>query len=231
MRMTRPLSFLCLLLLLPCSIRLAAKTLRIASTPPGATVELDGTVVGTTPFEQDFPQGYFRRPFTVLEKRLGHPVRLRLTLSGYVTKEVVLTNGPKQWLDLHRNNRGEYWLFKSDSFRFDLLPLPSDTPAPATPPSPDTSKRELSPRELTFSVQPRSLLFTNSNSAETGLIILLEQTPNALPSSRRLWQGGNGNQMVQGFCRNPTSSSRTVMVLTQSNAPSNLPFSVCRCAS
>ena len=129
MRMTRPLCFLCALLLLPGSIRLMAKTLRITSTPPGATVELDDTVVGITPFEQDFPQGYFRRPFTILEKRLGHPVRLRLTLSGYVTKEVVLTNGPKQWLDLHRNNRGEYWLFKSDEFHFDLLPLPPDTPA------------------------------------------------------------------------------------------------------
>ena len=130
----RMCGLLCALSLCVFTPLLSAKTLRITSTPAGATVELDGVIVGKTPFERDFPGGYFRRPLTVFEKRLGHPVRLRLTLSGYVTQEVVLTSGPKQWLDLHHNNRGEFWLFKSDQFDFDLLPVPSDERAmgPAT---------------------------------------------------------------------------------------------------
>lgn len=106
----------------------SAKTLKITSTPPGATVEFDGKVVGTTPYEQDFPLGYFQRPMTALQRRLEHPIRLRLTLAGYVTQEMVVTVGPKDWLDLHRRSHGSYWLFKSDEFHIELPPLP---PTPA----------------------------------------------------------------------------------------------------
>ena len=125
--------YLCFLLLFSCPALVSAKTLKIISTPPGATVELDDKVVGVTPFEQDFPSSYFRRPPVSFEKRLEHPIRLRLSLPGYVTKEIVLTAGPKQWLDLHRRSHGEYWLFKADEFHIDLPPLPpSPQPVPAS---------------------------------------------------------------------------------------------------
>jgi len=109
-----------------------AKTLKITSTPPGATVELDNKVVGTTPYEHDFPSGYFQRPMTVFQKRLEHPIHLRLTLSGYVTQDILLTVGPKDWLDLHRRSHGSYWLFKSDEFYVDLPPLPPASQSAAT---------------------------------------------------------------------------------------------------
>jgi len=115
-------NFMCALLL--SCVCAPAKTLKISSTPPGATVELDGQIVGTTPFEKDFPAGYFQRPMTALQKRLEHPMHLRLTLSGYITQEIVITLGPKDWLDLHRRSHGQYWLFKSDEFQIDLPPLP-----------------------------------------------------------------------------------------------------------
>ena len=121
--------FVCTLLLF--CVCTPAKTLKIASTPPGATIELDGQVVGKTPYEQDFPSGYFQRPMTALQKRLEHPIHLRLTLSGYVTQELVITLGPKDWLDLHRRSHGQYWLFKSDEFHIDLPPLPPSPHAAA----------------------------------------------------------------------------------------------------
>ena len=106
------------------SVLVSAKTLKILSSPAGATVELEGEVVGTTPFERDFPSGYFQRPMTILQKRLEHPIHLRLTLAGYITQEILLTLGPKDWLDLHRRSHGQYWLFKSDEFHIDLPALP-----------------------------------------------------------------------------------------------------------
>ena len=145
------------LLLFSCPALASAKTLKIISTPPGATVELEGKVVGVTPYEQDFPSGFFQRPMTSVQKRLEHPVRVRLTLTGYVTQELVLTIGPKDWLDLHRRSHGSYWLFKSDQFQIDLPPLPPSTqgvssagtflfpaadiptPLPLPPPSPCAS--------------------------------------------------------------------------------------------
>src|SRR5271165_5780512 len=98
----------------------SADTLKITSTPPGATVELDGVVVGTTPLEKDFPGGYFRRTHTVLGQRLEHPLVARLSFPGYATREIALTEGPMNWVDLHGHNHGEYWLFKSEQFHADL---------------------------------------------------------------------------------------------------------------
>src|SRR6266478_6203413 len=112
---------LCAALLLLCSpLRAAADKLQITSTPPGATVELDGVVAGTTPFEKDFPGGYFHKTRTSMGERLEHPVVARISLTGYASKEMKLTEGPMNWISLNGRNRGEYWLFKSDHFHVDL---------------------------------------------------------------------------------------------------------------
>jgi len=97
-----------------------AERLQITSTPPGATVELDGVKEGTTPFEKDFPGGYFHKTHTVFGARLEHPLVARLSLSGYVTKEIKLTEGPMNWISLNGRNRGEYWLLKSHQFHVEL---------------------------------------------------------------------------------------------------------------
>ena len=98
----------------------SADTLKLTSSPPGAKVELDGIAVGTTPFEKDFPGGYFHRTHTALGQRLEHPMVARLTFPGYATREIALTVGPMNWIDLHGHNHGEYWLIKSDHFHADL---------------------------------------------------------------------------------------------------------------
>jgi serine protease Do len=102
--------------LLAAPVRAAAETLRITSTPPGATVEIDGVAAGTTPFEKDFPGGYFHKTKTSMGARLGHPMVARITLAGYATKEIELTAGPMEWIGLNGRSHGEYFLFKSDHF-------------------------------------------------------------------------------------------------------------------
>src|SRR5712692_11379640 len=110
------------LVLLACPSVLADK-LQITSTPPGATVELDGVAAGTTPFEKDFPGGYFHKTRTSMGARLEHPVVARLSLAGYASKEIKLTEGPMNWISLNGRNRGEYWIFKSDHFSVELQPI------------------------------------------------------------------------------------------------------------
>ena len=107
------------LLLYPVSSTLA-ETLKIISNPPGATVELNGVVAGTTPFEKSFPGGYFHRTRTTLGERLEHPMMARVSLSGYATHEIALTEGPMEWIDLHGHNHGQYWIFKAKEFRVEL---------------------------------------------------------------------------------------------------------------
>ena len=100
-----------------------ADKLQITSTPPGASVEIDGVALGTTPFEKDFPGGYFRKTRTSLGSRLEHAMVARISLSGYATKELLLSDGPANWIGLNGRNHGEYWIFKADHFHVNLDPV------------------------------------------------------------------------------------------------------------
>ncbi|MBV9886605.1 MAG: trypsin-like peptidase domain-containing protein, partial [Acidobacteria bacterium] len=113
-----------LLMLFPAIAK--ADKLTINSTPPGATVEIDGVKVGTTPFVKDYPGGYFHRTKTVLGSRLEHPLVARIKLDGFASKEVPLCDGPTQWRDIHGRDRGEYWTFKVSSFNVALIPIPKE---------------------------------------------------------------------------------------------------------
>jgi serine protease Do len=100
-----------------------ADTLKITSTPPGATVEIDGVNVGTTPYQQEVPGGYFHKTKTALGRRLQHVMVARISLAGYATKELQMTEGPMNWVSLKGHSHGEYWLVKTNHFHVDLDPI------------------------------------------------------------------------------------------------------------
>ncbi|HXN51926.1 MAG TPA: trypsin-like peptidase domain-containing protein [Candidatus Acidoferrum sp.] len=114
-----------LAMLCVCLSPLAARadTLKITSTPSGATVEINGVAVGTTPYEEEVPGGYFHKTKTALGRRLQHSMIARISLAGYTTKEVQMTEGPMNWVSLKGHNHGEYWLLKMNHFHVDLDPL------------------------------------------------------------------------------------------------------------
>jgi hypothetical protein len=101
----------------------AAEKLHITSNPPGATVSIDGVAEGITPFDKDFPGGYFHRTHTALGSRLEHAMVARISLTGYATKELTMTDGPMNWVGLNGRNHGEYFLFKADHFHVNLDPI------------------------------------------------------------------------------------------------------------
>lgn len=109
-----------IVLLLFCPVHAVADTLKITSKPSGATVEIDGVLAGTTPFEKDYPGGYFHKTKTSMGSRLEHPMVARLSLAGYVTREIRMTDGPMNWISINGRNRGEYWLLKGDHFEVEL---------------------------------------------------------------------------------------------------------------
>lgn len=113
-----------LLLVLLCAGRATADTLSITSKPPGATVEIDGVAAGKTPFEKDYPGGYFHKTRTSMGSRLEHPMVARISLAGYAPKEIKLTEGPMSWISLNGRNRGDYWLLKSNHFEVELQTIP-----------------------------------------------------------------------------------------------------------
>src|SRR5260370_27012914 len=111
------------LFLLVCPAGATADKLQITSEPSGATVEIDGVPAGTTPYEKEFPGGYFHKTRTSMGSRLEHPMVARVSLAGYATKEIKLTDGPMSWVSLNGKNHVEYWLLKTDHFHVVLQPI------------------------------------------------------------------------------------------------------------
>ena len=118
-----PFRFCALLILLAGPAQAFADKLRITSNPTGATVEIDGVAMGATPFEKDYPGGYFHKTRTAFGARLEHPMVARISLAGYSTKELTLTEGPMEWVSLNGRSHGDYWLLKSNHFEVDLQPI------------------------------------------------------------------------------------------------------------
>jgi V8-like Glu-specific endopeptidase len=112
-----------LLILCMTSSFLPAETMRIISQPSGATVEIDGVVVGKTPYEQKVPGGYFHQTKSVFGKRLGAPMKASILLDGYVTRSFELTRGPMRWVALNGTDHGDYYLIKLEEFNVQLVPV------------------------------------------------------------------------------------------------------------
>ena len=151
-----------------------ADTLKITSSPPGATVELDGVAAGATPFEKEFPGGYFHRTRTALGQRLEHPMVARLSLPGYATREIALTEGPMNWIDLHGHSHGEYWLIKSDHFHVDLELISSaftGTVAAVSNAQPAAFQYELSLEEIVKRAKPAVVCLKAINSMGSGFFV------------------------------------------------------------
>src|SRR5216684_3585688 len=100
-----------------------AEELRIESTPSGATVEIDGKVVGTNPYvSKKLPGGFFHKTATVFGARLERPVRARVSLPGYLPQDIQLTVGPMKWIALNGTYHGDYYLIKDRVISVTLMP-------------------------------------------------------------------------------------------------------------
>jgi len=110
-----------------------AGTLTITSTPPGATIEIDGTALGVTPYAIDYPSSYFHKPHTVFSSRLEHSLVLKIRKEGYAPQQITLTEGPLQWVSVNGRSHGSYFLLKTDHFDFKLEPISEAKGEPAGP--------------------------------------------------------------------------------------------------
>jgi hypothetical protein len=114
------------LLVLPALALLAprthAETLTITSSPPGATLEIDGKVVGSTPYEVTYPGGFFHKTHTVFGERLKHAMTAHIYKDGYASQRLTLTTGPFEWTSLTGRHRGNFFLLRSERFEIKLEP-------------------------------------------------------------------------------------------------------------
>ena len=94
--------------------------LTITANPSGRNLELDGLVVGTTPYSVEIPGAYLHGSHSVFGKLLRHQIHLKLTLDGYLSKEMDIADGPTAWIALNGTNHGDFWILKSATFNLTL---------------------------------------------------------------------------------------------------------------
>ena len=149
--------------------------LTINSQPTGADVELDGIVVGKTPYRIEIPGGYLRGSKSVFGKLLRHQMHLRLSLDGFLTKDVDLANGPTPWVALNGTNHGDYWILKSDSFNFTLdkaaTAFTGTVQATLSASSAVSMGPKLSTEDVVRQANPSVLLLAGSAGTGSGFLI------------------------------------------------------------
>src|SRR5882724_7549953 len=149
--------------------------LTINSQPSGATVELDGVVVGKTPYTVEIPGGYLRGARSVFGKLLRHQVHLKLSLDGYLSKEMDLASGPTPWIALNGTYHGDFWVLKSASFNITLEKAAtsftgnvqtslSNSAVPMSGPS-------ISTEDMVRNANPAVLFLTGSEGTGSGFLV------------------------------------------------------------
>ncbi len=153
-----------------------AKTyLTIVSQPAGASVELDGIVVGTTPYSEEIPSSYVKGGKSVFTRFLRHQIHLRLSLSGYLTKEVDLAEGPTPFVTLNGVNHGDIWILKSDSFNFKLetaaTAFTGNVQVSLSNAAPATLKPPIATEEIVSLAGPAVLVLRTAEGTGSGFLV------------------------------------------------------------
>jgi hypothetical protein len=153
-----------------------AETLKVTSSPADANVEIDGVLMGKTPYKVNYPGGYFHKPHTVFAARLGHPLIVRIYKEGYAAQETTITDGPFEWVDLKGHNRGRYWLVKADEVQATLKPVSKESGGAAGPlPAAKQNSANESPAE-----RPSARAFSSVPAgSESGVLTLSCDTDGA----------------------------------------------------
>jgi hypothetical protein len=124
------------------------KSVSIETNPPGAQVEVNGSISCVTPCTIKVPANYFGAKHTAFSSHAEQPFRVTLTKEGYAPKSVDLTTGPMHWKSLNGSHSYDYYLMSSDHFTFQLDAVaagPVSAPVVAPPPEPKPSALPSSP--------------------------------------------------------------------------------------
>lgn len=114
------ISFFVLSVLLPAVVSAGTKDVRIETTPSGAQVEVNGSVVCTTPCSLKVPGYYFGSKHTAFSAHGIEPIRLHITKEGFAPKTFDIAIGPIHWKNLYGNNLYDYYLVTSTHFAIHL---------------------------------------------------------------------------------------------------------------
>lgn len=151
--------------------------LTIASDPPGANVEIDGAVVGKTPYKVEVPGAYYHGSRSVfgLKHLLGQQMHVRILLNGYLPKDQDLARGPYKWIAVNGTYHGDYFILKAADFNFTLekaaTTFTGNVQATLSDSRATTMRPSLPTEEIFRRASPAVLLLSGSEGTGSGFLI------------------------------------------------------------
>lgn len=98
----------------------AEKGVKFETVPSSAQVELNGSVVCSTPCSINVPAYYFGNEYTAFSKHEKEPINVRLLKEGCAPKAITITTGPLQWQNAVGMKLYEFYLVRSNEFSVHL---------------------------------------------------------------------------------------------------------------
>jgi len=100
---------------------------------------------------------------------------LRVSMEGYATQEILMTEGPMRWVALNGTDHGNYWLLKTDHFDVTLEPISKSFTGTITATVAGSTKMEMRP-ELTVEqvvdkAKPAVVLLSRPDGQGTGFFV------------------------------------------------------------
>jgi serine protease Do len=163
------------LLVFSLSASVKSEILKVTSNPSGASVEINGVVVGKTPYEMKVPGGYLKKPKTAFGAHLENAMLCRVLLNGYIPKEIEMTNGPMEARNIYGVKWYDYYLLKTDVFHFELEKaseaFTGKVEVGISDKTTSISRNELSTESIVKSASPAIVNLKSIDGGGTGFII------------------------------------------------------------
>jgi S1-C subfamily serine protease len=156
------------------------KKITFETTPPGAEVEVNGSIRCTTPCSIDVPSYYFGAKRTAFSKHADAPIVVRLLKDGYAPKTIQVTNGPIHWKNLYGNNLYDYYEITTTDFNIRLDPVekfftsppsPAISAQPVAAPAEASSGSPLGNEEIVRDAMPAIVVVSTSDGWGSGFLI------------------------------------------------------------
>ena len=151
--------------------------LTITSDPTGASVEINGTVVGKTPYKVEIPGEYHGgcRWVFCLRGLLREQMHVRILLDGFLPKNQDLARGPYKWFANNGTYYGEYFLLRATTFNFTLekaaTTFTGSVQATLSGSGTTTMRSALAPEEIFRRANPAVLLLSGAEGHGSGFLV------------------------------------------------------------
>jgi serine protease Do len=178
--MSQPVIVMCFsVLLLATTVFAGTKEVKIDTSPSGAQVEVNGSVICSTPCSLKVSSAYFGAKHTAFSAHSEVPIRLHITKQGFAPKNFELTTGPLHWKNLYGNNLYDYYVVASTQYTIHLDSVQDfvgdrEPSEPAILPASSTSRSASSVEGVVRDAIPAVVRIAGSSKTGSGFFISKE---------------------------------------------------------